>query len=86
MTRMLARAENRGKIHGIKVSRESPFISNLMFANDLTIFCRAKVEEVGALLDCFNKFNAWSGQAINFAKSSIYFSGNVTIDLKKEHL
>lgn len=54
-----------------------------MFADDLTIFCRAKVEEVGALFDCFNKFNAWSGQAINFTKSSIYFSGNITIDLKR---
>lgn len=77
MARFLHRAEQTGSIHGIKISKESPTIANLMFADDLTIFCRANLAEAAALLSDLHKFCSWSGQQINLSKSSIHFSHNV---------
>lgn len=83
MARLLHRAELDGSIHGIKISRHSPAIANLMFADDLTIFCRATLVETAALLKPLTTFCDWSGQLINFSKSSIHFSNNVPGSLRR---
>lgn len=49
---LLQRLENEGKIHGVKVTRESPSISHLMYSDDLVIFCRANMEEAEEISKC----------------------------------
>lgn len=77
MAKFLTRAESRGEIHEIKISRESPHISSLMFADNLTIFCRVNIVESYVVLNCLDKFSLCSVQLINFTKSSIHVNNNV---------
>lgn len=77
LSRILTKAENDGKIHGIKVSRTSPPISHLMYADDLNIYCKATASEAQEVAHCLRTFCDWSGHAFNYSKSSIHFSKNV---------
>lgn len=78
LSRLLTQAEAEGRIHGIKVSRTSPPISHLMYADDLTIYCKATTEEAQEVINCLNKFCKWSGQTINLSKSAMHFSRNLS--------
>uniref|UniRef100_A0A803NT39 Reverse transcriptase domain-containing protein n=1 Tax=Cannabis sativa TaxID=3483 RepID=A0A803NT39_CANSA len=77
LSRLLLQKEAEGLISGFKVSRLSPSISHLMFANDLFICCKANRAEVGAVMDCVNLYSSWSGQRLNIQKSAYICSTNV---------
>lgn len=81
---MLRKLEADGKIHGIKLGRSSPAISHLLFADDLLLFCRAKLDEVKEVSNCLDQFCRWSGQRINFMKSGSFFSSNTSNRTKAE--
>jgi hypothetical protein len=74
--RLIVRAENLGSINGIKISRDSPRISHLLFADDLMFFAKASTSEANSILDCLTTYSQWFDQNINFQKSSIFFSPN----------
>ena len=76
LSRLIVRAENHGFINGIKISRDSPRISYLLFVDDLMFFAKASTSEASIILDCLTTYLQWSGQNINFQKSSIFFSLN----------
>lgn len=76
LTRIIMREENRGSIHGVKISRNAPPVSHLLFADDLIIFSRANKFEATTIRSCLQKFSAWSGQTINEAKLAVHFSRN----------
>lgn len=72
-------ASQRTKHHiGLLSSPHGLRISNLMFADDCLIF--GKASKVGArrILKILDDFSVASGQKINFHKSSLYFSNNVS--------
>lgn len=77
LSRILSRAKREGKISGIKISRTSPRITYLMYADDLVIYCKAKYEEVREVKACVDLYCQWSGQRINWEKSEVHFSSNV---------
>lgn len=70
----------------VKVSRTSPAISHLMYADELVIFCRANEQEVVVVAECLNKFTILSGFLVNQAKSIIHFSKSVTLEVKERAL
>lgn len=78
LTRLLLKEENEGRLHGIKVSRNAPAISHLMFADDLLMMFKANKEEVLAFKRTLDMFFGWFGQEANVNKSSILFSKNTT--------
>lgn len=45
LSRQLAREDEQNNFKGIKISRTSPSVSHLLFADDLIIFCRATNED-----------------------------------------
>ena len=52
-TSLLAKAELEGRIHGVAICKRAPQISNLLFANDSLLFCRAsnnEAEEIANIL------------------------------------
>ena len=43
------KGENDGTLQGVKVIRNCPSISHLLFANDGLLFCRSRVEEASKI-------------------------------------
>lgn len=53
-------------------------MSHLLFADDILLFVEVTKDWVECILEGFNKFYKASGQQINFSKSSVIFSSNLT--------
>ena len=75
-TSLLEKVELGGRIRRASICRRAPKISNLMFADDSIIFCRATSGEVRVINKVLQTYANASGQCINMEKSSIYFSSN----------
>uniref|UniRef100_A0A803Q980 Reverse transcriptase domain-containing protein n=1 Tax=Cannabis sativa TaxID=3483 RepID=A0A803Q980_CANSA len=83
LSRMLDRSQDKGDIHGIKISREAPAVTHLMFADDTLLFSRANTMEASIIGDCIKKFEGWSGQVCSKQKSGILFSSNCVKSMKE---
>ena len=68
----------------MKVCREAPTISHLLFADGSLILMQADKKNVDCLTGILNRYCASSGQKISEAKSSIYFSANTEVETKTE--
>ncbi|XP_031121085.1 uncharacterized protein LOC116024331 [Ipomoea triloba] len=73
---LLQQAELRGSFHGCSVARGAPPVSHLFFAYDSLLFFKANIHEAGAVKQCLSEYEAMSGQAVSYAKSSVCFSRN----------
>ncbi|XP_010424289.1 PREDICTED: uncharacterized protein LOC104709359 [Camelina sativa] len=80
----IRKAEENKLITGIKVANQCPPITNLLFADDSLFFCKVAKEQCEVILSILRKYEAASGQQINFAKSSIQFGHKVAEDTKTE--
>ncbi|KAL3625781.1 hypothetical protein CASFOL_030310 [Castilleja foliolosa] len=83
---MLDKEEKLGNFRGIKISRSSPSVSHLLYADDLVVFCRAKVEDALCINKVLNGFKNWSSQEPNSDKSMVHFSNNTNGSLKTDIL
>uniref|UniRef100_A0A803PV44 Reverse transcriptase domain-containing protein n=1 Tax=Cannabis sativa TaxID=3483 RepID=A0A803PV44_CANSA len=79
----LRKYENRGWLHGCKVANGAPRISHMLFADDNYLNSKATYEEAHRIKEVLQKFELASGQRVNFANSSIFFSANTTDDNKE---
>ena len=61
-------------VHGIQVSRTAPMINHLLFADDCLLFFKADASNAYAVHESLTKYCEASGQKVNLAKSSIFFS------------
>lgn len=77
LSRILDKAEQAGRLSGVKISRTSPHISHLMYADDLVIYCKATASEASEVVQCLTSYCDWTGQRINWDISVIHFSNNV---------
>lgn len=66
-----------GEIKGLQMSRDAPTVSHLFFADDSLLFAGADLFSTVNLRNVIKTYEAASGQAVNFQKSSICFSPNV---------
>lgn len=85
LSSIIRRQESVGLIHGISIAKGAPCITHLLFADDCYIFFRATGMEVGIMKNVLNRYEGLSGQAINFHKSTVYFSPN-TLDSEREEV
>ena len=69
---MIKRAEERGDLEGVKVGREAPTISHLLFADDSLIQIHADKKNADCLTNILHQYCANLGQKLSEAKSSIY--------------
>ncbi|KAL9683709.1 hypothetical protein QQ045_015537 [Rhodiola kirilowii] len=67
-------------IRGVKVSRDAPMISNLMFADDSILFVRAEIDDIMRLKSTLVKYEELFGQQVNLNKSEICIENNVSSD------
>lgn len=69
-----------GVLHGIKVCRRAPVVLHLVFADDTIVFGRATETKITKVKDILASYESALGQAINFRKSNIMFSGGLMED------
>ncbi|XP_026399680.1 uncharacterized protein LOC113295564 [Papaver somniferum] len=62
-----------------RINFQSPIISHLMFADDLFFFGENSEENVDQLKLIIDTYSSFSGQVINFSKSSVHFSKGCTV-------
>ncbi|KAG7567099.1 Ribonuclease H-like superfamily [Arabidopsis thaliana x Arabidopsis arenosa] len=80
----IRKAEREKLITGIKIANASPSVSHRLFADDSLFFCKANKDQCEVILGILKKYEAVSGQQINFLKSSIQFGHKVDEDIKEE--
>jgi hypothetical protein len=56
LSRLITREVGEGRITSIKLGPEAPIISQLYYADDVLLFCGAKVAEMEVVLSCINKY------------------------------
>ena len=66
-----------GRLSAVKVSGNALSISKLCYANDLMLFCKAKMSELNVLKNCLEKYCYWSGQVISVKKYGVFPSKGV---------
>lgn len=57
-----------GHLHGVKVCKEAPPVSHLLFADDAVIFSRTTVQEAQSIKNMLEEFERVSGQQANLLK------------------
>ena len=83
MNGLIQHAVDGGQIEGFSLCRSGPKISHLFFVDNSLLFCQAKVEDVRAIQVLLNIYEKATGQKINSAKATLFFSKNV-LDSTKE--
>ncbi|KAL5560987.1 hypothetical protein UlMin_030734 [Ulmus minor] len=75
---MLSRLINKkvadGLISGFKISRHSPALHHLFFADDVFLMGKCSINEAFYFKECLDNFCCWSGQSFNALKSNIFFN------------
>ena len=56
LMRLINREISLGRLSAVKVSSNAPSISKLCYANDLMLFCKAKMSELNVLKNCLEKY------------------------------
>ncbi|KAL1827804.1 hypothetical protein ACET3Z_006216 [Daucus carota] len=77
---MIRKHEECGLLHGCKIAKNAPTISHLLFADDCYFFLKATKSEASILKSVLQRYEALSGQIINYDKSEIVFSPNTSDD------
>ncbi|KAL9663020.1 hypothetical protein QQ045_027857 [Rhodiola kirilowii] len=83
LTYAVSKYQELGLLQGIKVSRGASMITHLMFADDCMLFVKAEQSSVSWVRDILKRYEAVSGQKINFAKSEGVCSTNVPDSFKQ---
>ena len=84
LSSMLQSEENNGMLIGVKVCREAPQISHLLFADDSLVLMEASANNARVMNSILESYEACSGQVINKEKSAILFSKNTNPGQKEE--
>lgn len=82
LSAMCNQAQLSGALQGVKVSRGSPAVNHLLFADDTMFFCRSNPSCVNTLKNILNKYADISGQCINLGKSAVTFSAKTPPEVK----
>ncbi|CAM8877661.1 unnamed protein product [Rhodiola kirilowii] len=69
--------QRQGIIEGIRICKNAPTITHLMFADDCLIFSKATREAVVGIKGLLKTYELVAGQKVNYSKSEIVFSKNV---------
>lgn len=79
---MIKKAEDEGRLSGIRLTSSCPSVQHLLFADDSLFMCKANEEECREILRCLELYGQASGQQINFQKSAITFGEGIENERK----
>ena len=80
----LAQKEEVCGIEGVRVCRNAPSVSHLLFADDSLILMKADMINATLLRQVLDDYCASSGQLVSEGKCSIFFSPNVEVEVKAQ--
>lgn len=83
LSHLIEREVQLGSWKPSRASRNGPQISNLAFADDLTLFGEASVAQAEIMMKCLNQFCEASGSKVSIAKSRIFFSKNTNYEVRE---
>ncbi|CAA0832714.1 Uncharacterized mitochondrial protein AtMg01250, partial [Striga hermonthica] len=75
-------AAESGSYKGIRLSRNGPTLTHLLFADDTLLFCKAEEQQAAKILQILQAYHCFTRQQVNMVKSSIFFSRNAPTSLK----
>lgn len=70
-------------LKGVKINRQGPQISHLLFADNCILFSEATSREATLLKGILREYKICSGQCVNFEKSTVFFSKNTVMEDKQ---
>lgn len=82
LTSMINQACYANALHGLRLGVDGPLLSHLLFVDDSLFFLQASVGNCQCLMKILNDYCSASGQRVNFAKSSLFFSANTPLELQ----
>jgi ribonuclease HI len=86
LSSLLTKAESTNVLPGVPTSKKGPRLSHLFFADDSLLFCKASALHWNRLSEILSNYESASGQRLNQAKTSIFFSRNTPEIAKQEIL
>ena len=81
---LIKKSVEEGILEGISIYRREPKLSHLFFADDSLIFCKATLFDCDYLQQIFQVYEKASGQQLNCAKTSLFFSINTSKEGQEE--
>jgi hypothetical protein len=78
----LAHREEVRCIERVRVCRNTPSVSHLLFADDSLILMKANIVNATSLRQVLDHYCESLGQMVSEAKCSIFFSPNVDVQVK----
>jgi len=86
LSALLRIAETTGRMQGHQICSGAPLVSNLLFADDSILFCKASVAQAEAVKEVLGVYERASGQAINVHKSNVVFAKRIPSSRREEIL
>jgi hypothetical protein len=77
---MVKGAKMRGELEGLRVCRDAPMVSHLLFADDSLILMNVDTKNALKLKEILDRYCTNSGQKLFERKSSIFFSPNTVVE------
>ena len=68
---------NRNNTKGVKLAANAPMVTKLRYADDVRLFCNAKLGDVKKMMECLETYCEWSGHSISWDKSGVFASKRV---------
>ena len=84
LSALIRKVVEEGQMGGIVVSRGGLRLSHPFFADDSLIFCKASIAECSELKRILQVYEDASGQQLNRAKTSLFFSNNTPRLIQEE--
>lgn len=77
LTSLIQKYEVNQWLHGVKICRNAPTVTHMLYADDIYFYCKADTNEAGRVLELLGTYEKASGQKVNKDKSSVFFSTNI---------
>ncbi|XP_062014504.1 uncharacterized protein LOC133731044 [Rosa rugosa] len=81
---LLQQKQRLGLLPGIEICNDVPVVNHLLFADDSMLYANATLEDCYQIHEVLEIYGRASGQLVNFNKSSIVFSKNVSVFVQEE--